>query len=311
MSHYRQFMSGLPPLHTIGDLADATHLSGGLIVKLSKYADKFYRRVPIPKRAGGTRTLQCPSAPLRALQRWLLRNILDRLAVSEAATGFRADRGIAQNLHPHLDNHYVLCMDMEDFFGTIRYAQVWQVFHSIGYEGIVAGALTRLCTYDGYLPQGAPTSPALSNLVCIRLDKRLSALCGRNNITYTRYADDLAFSARSPGRLVQVQRTVVRIVEDEDFTVNPRKTRYAGPRRQRRITGLVLRGDSFGISRQQKRQVRAMAHRYHTQDMADADRGRLRHQLDGWLAFLRDVDPARAQQLQVYEARLRAEDEVR
>jgi len=304
MSHYRQFMTGLPPLHTIGDLADATHLSGGLIVKLSKYADKFYRRVAIPKRGGGTRTLQCPSAPLRAVQRWILRNILDRLAVSEAATGFRRDRGIAQNLRPHLDNHYVLCMDMRDFFGTIRYGQVWQVFQSVGYEGIVAGALTRLCTYRGYLPQGGPTSPALSNLVCIRLDKRLSALCGRNNVTYTRYADDFAFSARSPGRLAQVERTVVRIVEDEGFALNPGKTRYAGPGRQRRITGLILRGDSFGISRDQKRTLRAMAHRYHTQDVADEDRAHLRQQIDGWLAFLRDVDPDRARQLAEYEARL-------
>jgi len=297
-------MTGLPPLHTIGDLADATHLSGGLIVKLSKYADKFYRRVAIPKRGGGTRTLQCPSAPLRAVQRWILRNILDRLAVSEAATGFRRDRGIAQNLRPHLDNHYVLCMDMRDFFGTIRYGQVWQVFQSVGYEGIVAGALTRLCTYRGYLPQGGPTSPALSNLVCIRLDKRLSALCGRNNVTYTRYADDFAFSARSPGRLAQVERTVVRIVEDEGFALNPGKTRYAGPGRQRRITGLILRGDSFGISRDQKRTLRAMAHRYHTQDVADEDRAHLRQQIDGWLAFLRDVDPDRARQLAEYEARL-------
>ena len=307
MTEFRHVLTGLPPLRSVGDLADAMHLSRGLLTKLLMYGDAFYREVHVAKRGGGYRILACPSLPLRAVQRWVLRNILDRLAVADCATGFVRSKGIARNVEQHLGNRYLLCMDIADFFGSVPYAHVQQVFRSIGYARGVAGALAQLCTRRGALPQGAPTSPALSNLVSIRMDRRLTGLCGRHNVTYTRYADDFAFSARSPGRLARVAPTIRAIVADEGFELNEGKTRFAGPRRQRRVTGLILRDDGYGISREQKRLLRAMVHRFHvSDDMEPEERAELGGKIEGWLAFLKDVDPEREKQLLKYREKLPA-----
>jgi len=222
---YKLYMGGLPVVEGLQDLADYTHLSAGLLYRLSKYNDKFYQSFRLPKKRGGSRVIFCISKEMKAVQAWILRDILDRVHVADSATGFRTGENTLDNARRHKDNRYFLCLDIENFFPSISYAKVYTVFKAIGYDSHVSHILASLCTCEGKLPQGGVTSPALSNIVCIRLDHRISGYAGKRNIAYTRYADDMTFSSLSPGRLVGAKRVVVEILRDEGFTLNEAKTR--------------------------------------------------------------------------------------
>ena len=185
--------------------------------------DFYYNEFTIPKRRGGARSIAAPSEPLKALQRRIVHRLLNPLPAHPAATGFVPARSIVDNARPHAKQGVVINIDLADFFPSIGAARVRKAFRALGWNKEAATVLANICTHEGHLPQGAPTSPAISNLVCRRLDERLSALtdklcstrprdpqtgkwieeqsasaegCGR----YTRYADDLTFSFPSFGR---------------------------------------------------------------------------------------------------------------
>ena len=294
---YTAFMFGLPAVRDVHSLAEVMSLSPGLLYKLSAVNHRFYRRFGVPKKSGGTRIIFNPSREMKAVQAWILRNILDKLQVHQAATAFRRGVGLLQNADPHVRNRYFLCLDMEEFFPSIPYAKVYTVFRSVGYFPHVAHILSCLCTCEGTLPQGAVTSPALSNIICFRLDRRISAFVGRRNITYTRYADDLTFSSMSPNRLAAIMPTIRHIVEDEGFALNKAKTRRMGPRQQCRLTGLVVADGRVGIGRKRKRQIRAAIHHLLTEDMDEQQREQRRAHVQGWLAFMNCVDEPGLRQL--------------
>ncbi len=134
-----------------------------------------YREVRLPKRSGGERVLHVPSEGLKAVQRKLLRRVLGRLDPHEAVHGFRKGRSIVSNGKPHVGKAVVLRMDIRDFFPTTTAERILAYFLGIGWDGAAAGLLARLTTHQGGLPQGAPTSPHLSNLVNVPLDARLQA----------------------------------------------------------------------------------------------------------------------------------------
>lgn len=240
-----------------------------------------YVRFEIPKKSGGRRLISSPKPKLRAAQGWILREILGRLMPSAQATAFQPGKSIVDNAMPHLDAAIVVRMDLQDFFPSIAYPRVRGWFEHLGYNPGVASVLALLCTdaprvkltLDGEvryvamgeraLPQGACTSPALANLIASPLDARLNGLCASvDDIwTYTRYADDLSFSCRNGeadvGRLLQA---VTRIVADEGFRLNDRKTAVMRAPGRRMVTGLVV-GESLRLSRRDLRRLRAFLHR--------------------------------------------------
>lgn len=301
---YALAMFGLPVVRDLHSLADEMSLSVGLLHKLWAANHRFYRRFEVPKKGGGSREILSPSRDMKAAQAWILRNILDKLGVHEAATGFRKGRSVVDNAAPHVHNRYFLCMDIENFFPSIPYSKVYGVFRGLGYSRHVAHILSHLCTCDGRLPQGAVTSPALSNTVCIRFDRRISAFVGRRNIAYTRYADDLTFSSMSPSRLVAIMPTIRHIVQDEGFALNTGKTRRMGPRQQCRVTGLVVSGGQAGVGRARKRRLRAAIHRLLQGQLGPDERAAQQAHVQGWLAFVNAVDAKGSAQLRSYAAAL-------
>ena len=303
-SSYILSMFGRPVLTDVHSMADATSLSAGFLYKLSVRNDKFYRRFDIPKKAGGSRTICSPSREMKAVQAWILRNILEPLTVDQAATAFRRGRRLLDNALPHQHNRFFLCLDLEDFFPSIPYAKVYNVFRTCGYGPHMAHVLARLCTCEDKLPQGGVTSPALSNIVCIRLDRRITSFVGKRNVAYTRYADDLTFSSMSPNRLSSIVPTIRHIVEDEGFTLNGAKARRMGPRQQCRITGLVVSDAQVGVGRGRKRALRAAIHSVLLQPQDADDREHRIAHVRGWLAFLKSVDKRGLAQLQVHADRV-------
>jgi hypothetical protein len=238
-----------------------------------------YQRFLIPKKSGGDRLISAPMPRLKRAQYWVLDNVLAKVPLHEAAHGFAPDRSILTNAAPHVAKDVVVNLDLKDFFPTLTFGRVKGKFRGLGYSEAVATVLALICTepdvdpveLDGVrlyarkgprrLPQGAPTSPALTNLICLRLDKRLEGLAAKLGFTYTRYADDMTFSAS--GEAAKLTGTLLKAVQDivaaEGFVVHPDKTRIMRRHRRQEVTGLIV-NDRVSVPRDTLRRFRALLH---------------------------------------------------
>ncbi len=262
-----------------------------------------YRHFTIPKRRGGTRTIDAPSDELKALQRGILRRLLNPLTVHPAATGFVRGRSIVENARPHVAHAVVINLDLADFFPSITRDRVFQVFRARGWNEEAATALSRICTLEDKLPQGAPTSPALSNLVCYKMDRRLAALAKKHGGQYTRYADDITFSFDALGKNKRLRpkpkgkprlpkkpggpsrrilTTIRQIVEQEGFHIQMKKrVRIQRAHQRQTATGLVV-NRAANLPRATRRLIRAMQHHERLGKLDEAGQKRLH----GWEALL-------------------------
>lgn len=255
--------------------------------ELSKYifrADYLYKRFSIPKKSGGQRHISAPSRELKRIQKWISTNLLKSQPVHESCTGYRAGMSIVDNANPHVGKDFVLNADIEDFFPSITIDRVNSLFESLGYEQKFAGYLSRLCTHDELLPQGAPTSPDLANLVCKTLDERLSEFCLQRNWSYTRYCDDITVSGDGHISRTEID-AICNIISSEGFKVNDSKLRVARKTSQQRVTGLVV-NERVNLPRRERRRVRAMIHRKETTGVTSKS---ALNKIHGHVAFARMV----------------------
>jgi RNA-directed DNA polymerase len=234
----------LPSLHSMDDLSVMLRLSNTLLYYLTKFPDKQYRYFSIPKKNGKKRDIYSPNRSLRIVQKWILINILYKVRVSSRAMAFvRRDegtRGCKINAKYHGCSLFCLHMDIVNFYGNINSWQVFRLFQSLGYNNSVAMVLTNLCTLHGCLPQGAITSPTLSNLIFSSIDDNITELCDQKGIRYSRYADDLIFSCDNKLELYAVHNEVVQILHNNRFAENKQKTKYCSYKGRVRITGVTI-----------------------------------------------------------------------
>lgn len=234
-----------------------------------------YVKYTIPKSSGGQRIILAPKSELKTIQRKILHELLDKTAVSSVAHGFVKDHSIITNAKQHVSKQFLLRLDLKDFFPTITFKRVRGLFISLGYSFAVASVLALLCTEyrreaferDGttyyvsigkrHLVQGAPTSPMLSNLVAWHLDYRLYGLATKRNFIYTRYADDLTFSGDSLDDTLKILDVAQRIIKEEGFIVNTRKTHIFRQSSRQIVTGIVV-NQQTSTPRQLRRKVRAI-----------------------------------------------------
>lgn len=216
------------------------------------YADYcFYTRVAIRKKNGGKRELNIPSADLKYIQRWILDNILCKIHVSDYSTGFCNNRSILDNAKRHTGKQCVLNIDLKDFFPSINFDRVFMIFKYYGYTKEVSFILAKLCTYKNELPQGSPASPYLSNICCLSLDARLSAIAIKNNADYSRYADDITFSGQK--NILGLLGIASRIIDEEGYNINKEKTRIAFSHQRQEVTGLIVNNEKIRVSKKYKR----------------------------------------------------------
>lgn len=256
---------GLPHFETLDELSEQTRLSTRLLYCLSMKTDRYYKITSIAKRNGGSREISIPSYTLHIVQRWILKEILDKITSSDRAMAYRKgkDFGHKQNAFYHAHTLYGLSLDLKDFFPSISANKVYTIFSNLGYNNFAASILTNLCTLNGKLPQGSACSPAISNIVCITLDKRLAGLCEKRNIRYSRYADDMYFSCDDKILLKKTAPIITEIIEDEGFVINEEKTHFHTPSNKKQITGITVIpsgiDDSFELKapRTMKQTIRA------------------------------------------------------
>lgn len=231
-----------------------------------------YRVFEIKKKAGGSREIRAPRRSLREIQKKLSEVLVDAYEPRAAAHGYVSKRNVQTNAANHTGARYVLNVDLEDFFPSIHIGRVRGLFQGAPFECnfAVAKLLAQICCSEGRLPIGSPTSPIISNLICRRLDRELASLARRNGVWYTRYADDLTFSTKRstfPHAFVHLDdkgdlvlgETLVRILEDNSFTANLKKTRLLTRFDRQLVTGVVV-NQFTNLNRRYIRRVRAMLH---------------------------------------------------
>ena len=278
-----------------------------------KERQPHYVTFAIPKRSGGKRLIMAPKRRLKLIQRRLLELLVEKLPVSEHAHAFRRGRSIRTGAEPHVGKRVVLKLDLKDFFPSVTVARIRGLLIAYGYSFPVATTLAVLMTEAERQPvevddqvfhvpvgprhcvQGAPTSPGVCNALLMRLDHRLAGLARKHGLAYTRYADDLSLSGDFNREAANKLRVIVqRIVEEEGFEVNTDKTRIMGQGARQSVTGVVV-NQVLGLSRQQRRQLRAMAHQL-ARSGSDAD-ATLGARLEGMIAYLSMLNPLQAAQI--------------
>ena len=277
-----------------------------------------YRKFYLPKKSGGKRLISAPMPRLKQLQAWILEHLLNLPAIHDAAQGFATDRSIVTNAQRHTGKRLLINIDIKDFFPSVHYKRVKGLFCRFGYSEKIATILALLCTeavteeigLDGkryfvqkgarVLPQGAPTSPAITNLLCYKMDKRLAGLAEKNGCTYSRYADDISFSTNTDG--VSAQQLIwrmKRILQDEGFVVHPGKINVMRKGSRQEVTGVVV-NEKMGIPRDKLRKFRALLHQIEKSGPVGKSwgPGHLAASVTGYVNFIRMVDPVKAGKFQ-------------
>jgi len=256
---------GLPMLTCFDDLVKELSLSGKLVYWLTKQdAEGRYKTFYVEKKDGGKRKINAPSVSLKIVQRWVLENILYKIKASQYSYGFMKENRKGSPLvycaEKHKNNLYILKLDLKNFYPSIKREKVYYAFANIGYNADVSNLLTNICVVDDELPQGAVTSPYLANLICRKLDLRIAGYCNKRNIVYTRYADDLTFSCDDRELLRKIYGMVKKIVEDEGFCLNQKKTVFMTPKNHKVVLGVTINDSLLKAPKEIKKSIRAMIH---------------------------------------------------
>ncbi|MDA1877400.1 reverse transcriptase domain-containing protein [Bacillus cereus group sp. BY112LC] len=248
----------IPVIFSLKHLALILDFPYKKISDMANNPNTYYSTFKIRKKRGGFREIQAPQPEMKIIQKWIYQTILKEIRTDSSCMGYSKGSSIRENANVHKNQEVILRVDIYKFFENISFKQIYYVFKSLGYTKYVAIDLAKLTTVKSegsnvrYLPQGAPTSPALSNLVVRKLDKRLRSLSNKLQVNYTRYADDLIFSGEK-GCLPQIG-LVTKIIKDEGFKINPNKTAIQKKGNRQIVLGLSVT-NGVHISKKYKKEI--------------------------------------------------------
>lgn len=245
-------------LENFTQLAQALEISEFELFKSAYRSNAEYTIFKKKKCAQTFRTIAVPPDGLKEVQKKIVQKILDTIPLPSECTGFRSGHSIVANVTPHCGRLFVFSTDIENFFESITSERVVEFFLRLGFSFPLSSVLTSLTTYNGTLPTGAPSSPALANLICFPLDSELADYATSKNWSYTRYGDDLTFSGDTRFSL-QDMRIISDIVESEGFSLNMQKTRFTRSNDSQVVSGLVV-NEKPNLPRAKRRMIRAIFH---------------------------------------------------
>ncbi len=222
---------------------------------LSNNISSHYRSVKIPKKNGGTRTLNVPDEVLKKVQSAIAEKLLALEPISAYATAYRPGTNILKNASPHTAKEQILKLDIYNFFDSIHYSTVKdKAFPDNRYSENIRILLSMLCYYKDVLPQGAPTSPVISNIVLCDFDNTVGGFCDSRSVAYTRYCDDMTFSGE-PEALNGIIPFVRSELKKCGFILNDKKTKIVSSSKRQSVTGIVV-NEKINISDDYKRKIR-------------------------------------------------------
>ena len=322
--------NALPELADVEAFAKAVDLTVPKLRWLAYHRDvdsgTHYQRWTVPKRDGSPRLISAPKPDLKAVQRWIAREVTAHLPVHGAAHGFLVGRSIATNARVHAGARVLVKLDIKDFYPTVTWRRVKGLLRRAGLGEQLATLMALLCTESPRqevqthgktyyvatgprsLPQGAPTSPSITNALCLRLDARLSGLATKLGARYTRYADDLAFSWHGDDKaeIGSLMKAVNAIVRAEGFTVHAKKTRVMRSGARQQLTGLVVNTAPEGrpLARVPRTTVRNLRAAIKNRELGKPGKGETLEHLKGLCAFVMMTDRARGSELMARVDRL-------
>lgn len=293
-------------------LVEYLGISESELKKIWWYRKRMYRRFNISKGSGKTREICAPNQRLKFIQRKILRVLKEIYRARNSVHGFVSNKSVKTNALSHFGARYLVNIDIKDFFNSISERRVAGLFISIGASPRVAEILARICCHEGCLPQGAPTSPILSNMICFQMDKELIRFAKGARCIYTRYADDITFSSRQPvtalfdGSLPpsgqfppsSLNSALVATLLRNNFKINEEKAHYSDRHSRKMVTGLKI-NEFINVDRTYIRNLRAALHSVEVRGVKEAEEkyhelrgrpGNLMLHLAGkisWLRFIR------------------------
>ncbi|WP_284884907.1 retron St85 family RNA-directed DNA polymerase [Citrobacter portucalensis] len=245
--------NNVPVIFEIKHLSQLIGINAPELLKMIYSPSNFYREFEIAKRTGGKRKISTPYPSLKKCQSWIYENILKNRTISPYAHGYVQTRSIITNAKMHVGKNNLLKMDIKNFFPSISINWVIVFFKKLGYAHDISFYLASLCCLNNRLPQGAVTSPCLSNILTLSLDNRLGKLSEKYQVTYTRYADDLFFSGEKiPLSLI---KAVTNIVTSYGLSVNTEKTHLIRASKRKIVTGVAVHNDVITLPRAYKKNI--------------------------------------------------------
>lgn len=282
----------------IARIARSAGLDADFLARVVRTASHRYKTYSIPKKTGGLRVIAHPSKELKFLQRWLIDNLFAHLPVHDSVYSYREGVGIRDHALVHARQNYLLRVDFSDFFPSIKALDIARLLNDnrerfpfrLNNQDIEI-VCTIVCR-NRQLTIGAPSSPILSNAVLYSVDKYWTTRCKRNNVVYSRYADDLYFSTSEPNVLVGMFaqfEQYLQELESPKLQINRNKTVFTSRKRKRHVTGLVLSSDNkVSLGRNKKRWVRGLVYKFKNGQLSNEQTSYLR----GYLAFAKEVEPS-------------------
>jgi len=328
----RQRNLGVQPIYTLRHLAHLTTVDYGYLRSITSRARDGYDVYEVAKRSGsGKRSIAAPEPPLAVTQRWLLDNVFAKLTASSASYAYIQGKSAVDCAREHVGARWLLKLDLKDFFHQIDEIQVFGLLRAAKYEPLPAFEIARICTRHtsspqpwlpakysreasattslmpyskqrlGYLPQGSPSSGAISNLVAINMDAALTEVSIQHHLTYTRYADDISFSSAADVSRALAGNVIAdagRAIERAGFEINTAKTRVLGPGSRMRLLGVLIDGPKLRLTSQTRdriefhlRGMRKFGTVEHGKSCGFRDTIGLQHHVRGLIDYANDVDP--------------------
>lgn len=314
----------LPVIETDKELADFLQIEYNTLRYLVYHRDVItfdnYYRFDIPKKSGEARHIAAPKTKLKAAQRQILEQILEKVEISNVSHGFIKSRSVLTGATSHNPSPDLLInIDLENFFPTITFERVRGLYQSFGYSGYIASLLAMLCTYcermpleikgvvkyvktsERILPQGSPASPMITNIICRNMDKRINGLCQKLGITYTRYADDMSFSYIGDTNNLAIGNflnSINKIIEAEGFHMKKEKTHILRKNNRQYITGIVINNEEIGVPKKWVKILKASIHNAQKlKNSGGSVSNKTVLEISGKIAWLKSVNAIRYQKI--------------
>jgi RNA-directed DNA polymerase len=271
----------LPIIFNLKHLSKITNINQHLLYSvICRFKEKdYYKIFRIKKKTGGYRFIHSPNNELKKVQYFINKYILSKLDIHKSCFSYHKDGGVLRCAEQHTNAKILFKYDLKDFFFCINEMSVYHLFKSLGYTKKLSFQIARLCTIIlikdhekyikkykvkdkeielGVLPQGAPTSPMLSNLLANQLDVKLSQLADTNNLIYTRYADDLTFSSNEKLSKIEIRTInskILKIIKYEKFIINKNKISISRQGSRKQVLGLIVNNDTPKLSKDRKKKI--------------------------------------------------------
>jgi len=302
----------LPNIKTKEDLNHLLLFTNKQLEKFILLKSQQYVSFRIPKKnSDKKRIINAPKKYLKMVQRIILKEILEKIPCSNSSTAFlKKKNGLLENAKIHKENLFLLKIDFCNFFQSIKYNKVKDIFLSVGYNEEVSSYFAELCTFSRELPQGGICSPYISNLACIELDKEIENYCNCRNISYTRYADDLIFSANEDKLLLKLKEDIPGIIskfhtEYFQISINEKKTKFIREPWHKKVTGVTINDNQIKASKKLKREIRQELYFALVKNKKDNNK------LIGQIAFVKSIEEDYGLKIKEYANKIYQNSEIK